>query len=159
MLTAVSFAASQGNFELNVFMPVIIYNFLQSARLLADGITSFNDNCAFGIKANKEKIGTEEAGRKARYDFFEEVYENYDADAVLTAHNKDDNAETILYRAIKGTGLVGLKGISQKRDKFYRPLLNTTRAEIMDYCDINNLSPNNDSSNSDITFRLNINKP
>lgn len=53
---AVGFAASQGNFELNVFMPVIIYNFLQSARLLADGIRSFNDNCACGIKANKEKM-------------------------------------------------------------------------------------------------------
>ncbi len=53
---AVSTAASQGNFELNVFMPVIIYNFLQSARLLADGIVSFNDNCCVGIKANKEKM-------------------------------------------------------------------------------------------------------
>ena len=53
---AVSFGASQGNFELNVFMPVIIYNFLQSARLLADGIRSFNDNCAAGIKANEKKM-------------------------------------------------------------------------------------------------------
>ena len=54
--TAVGMAASQGNFELNVFMPVIIYNFLQSVRLLADGLVSFNDNCAVGIKANKEKM-------------------------------------------------------------------------------------------------------
>lgn len=53
---AVSMAASQGNFELNVFMPVIIYNFLQSAKLLAEGIVSFNKNCASGIKANKEKM-------------------------------------------------------------------------------------------------------
>ncbi len=53
---AVSFAASQGNFELNVFMPVCIYNFLQSARLLAEAILSFNKNCAVGIVANKEKM-------------------------------------------------------------------------------------------------------
>ena len=53
---AVGFAASQGNFELNVFMPVIAYNFLQSVRLLADGIISFNDNCAVGITANREKM-------------------------------------------------------------------------------------------------------
>ncbi len=53
---AVGMAASQGNFELNVFMPVCIYNFLQSARLLADVIVSFNDNCAVGIKANREKM-------------------------------------------------------------------------------------------------------
>ena len=53
---AVGMAASQGNFELNVFMPVLIYNFLQSARLLADGINSFNKNCVSGIRANREKM-------------------------------------------------------------------------------------------------------
>ncbi|WP_041966703.1 class II fumarate hydratase [Mesobacillus selenatarsenatis] len=52
----IGFAASQGNFELNVFKPVIIYNFLQSARLLADGMRSFNDNCAEGIEANLDVI-------------------------------------------------------------------------------------------------------
>jgi len=54
--TAVSMAASQGNFELNVFMPVLIYNFLQSARLLSQAIVSFDKNCASGIKANREKM-------------------------------------------------------------------------------------------------------
>ncbi len=53
---AVGVAASQGNFELNVFMPVTAYNFLQSARLLAEAILSFNKNCAVGITANKEKM-------------------------------------------------------------------------------------------------------
>lgn len=53
---AVGMAASQGNFELNVFMPVTIYNFLQSARLLAEAIVSFNKNCAVGITANREKM-------------------------------------------------------------------------------------------------------
>ena len=54
--TAVSMAASQGNFELNVFMPVLAYNFLQSARLLAQAMTSFHDRCVSGIRANKEKM-------------------------------------------------------------------------------------------------------
>ena len=53
---AVGMAASQGNFELNVFMPVTSYNFLQSARLLTEAILSFNNNCAVGIKANREKM-------------------------------------------------------------------------------------------------------
>ena len=53
---AVGMAASQGNFELNVFMPVLIYNFLQSARLLTDGLKSFHDNCVVGITANREKM-------------------------------------------------------------------------------------------------------
>ena len=53
---AIGIAASQGNFELNVFMPVLIYNFMQSVRLLSEAIISFNSNCAVGIKANKEKM-------------------------------------------------------------------------------------------------------
>lgn len=54
--TAVGIAASQGNFQLNVFMPVCAYNFLQSVKLLADSIRSFNSNCAKGITANREKM-------------------------------------------------------------------------------------------------------
>ena len=53
---AVGIAASQGNFELNVFMPVLIYNFLQSARLLAESMVSFHNNCVVGIQANREKM-------------------------------------------------------------------------------------------------------
>jgi fumarate hydratase class II len=54
--TAISLSASQGNFQLNVFMPIICYNFLQSVRLLTDGIKSFNENCLQGLKANREKM-------------------------------------------------------------------------------------------------------
>ena len=53
---AVGIAASQGNFQLNVFMPVLAYNFLQSARLLSDAMLSFHDHCVTGIRANKEKM-------------------------------------------------------------------------------------------------------
>jgi fumarate hydratase class II len=53
---AIGFAASQGNFELNVFKPVIAYNFLQSVRLLADAAKSFNDNCAVGIEPDRARI-------------------------------------------------------------------------------------------------------
>ncbi|AIF66007.1 fumarate hydratase [Terribacillus saccharophilus] len=53
---AIGFAASQGNFELNVFKPVIAYNFIQSAQLLADSMLSFNDRCAVGLEPNREKI-------------------------------------------------------------------------------------------------------
>ena len=53
---AIGFAASQGNFQLNVFMPVIIYNYLQSVRLLSDSIESFRKNCVSGLVANREKM-------------------------------------------------------------------------------------------------------
>jgi fumarate hydratase class II len=53
---AIAFAGSQGNFELNVFKPVIIHNFLQSVRLLSDAGRSFNDHCVAGIRPNTEQI-------------------------------------------------------------------------------------------------------
>ena len=55
--TAIGIAASQGNFQLNVFMPVIIYNYLQSVRLLTDVTESFRKNCVSGIRPNREKMG------------------------------------------------------------------------------------------------------
>lgn len=54
--TTISFAASQGNFQLNVFMPVIAYNFIQTVRLLSDGMNSFNEKCIIGIEANRTRI-------------------------------------------------------------------------------------------------------
>ena len=54
--TAVALAASQGNFQLNVFMPVIIHNFLSSARLLSDAVNSFREKCAVGITPNEDKM-------------------------------------------------------------------------------------------------------
>ena len=54
---AINIGGAMGNFELNVFKPMIIHNFLQSVRLLADGVTSFNDNCAVGIEPDQERIG------------------------------------------------------------------------------------------------------
>ena len=105
-------------------------------------------------EANIKK--TENDARIARYQFFDDVMDEYDADAVFTAHNKDDNAETVLYRVIKGTGIVGLQAIAEHRDCFYRPLLKTSRAEILEYCNLNNLSPNNDSSNNNINYNRNF---
>ena len=99
---------------------------------------------------------TENDARIARYEFFEEAYEEFDADAVLTAHNKDDNAETVLYRVIKGTGTIGLKGIAEQRKYFYRPLIKTYRSEIMKYCTENNLVPNEDSSNLNTNYKRNF---
>ena len=147
-------------FELNVIAAHFNHNWRgeealkeqEVCRLFAAsrGFEFFTKMAPVGLKKSENEA------RIARYDFFEQAYEDYDADAVFTAHNKDDNAETVLYRAIKGTGLVGLKGISVKRNYFYRPLLKTTRAEIVDYCEQNNLSPNNDSSNSDTKYRRNF---
>ena len=102
-----------------------------------------------------EVAHTETAAREARYDFFKKCGEKFNSDVIFTAHNKNDNAETLIYRICKGTGISGLQGISPKRDIFYRPLLTVTREDIEKYCKKNKLNPNNDSSNTDVKYKRN----
>ena len=89
----------------------------------------FIDHINMNDIAKKYKITSEEAGRKARYNFFNSI-ENIDK--IALAHNLDDNAETILFRIIRGTGIQGLTGIPINRDKIIRPILNTKRIEIIE---------------------------
>lgn len=107
-------------------------------------------------KATDEKIGTEEAGRKARYDFFEEVCIKVGANKIATAHNANDNAETILMNIFRGTGIQGLKGIEPIREgKFIRPIIECERTEIENYCQYNNLNPKIDLSNFENEYTRN----
>lgn len=99
---------------------------------------------------------TETAAREARYEFFERCAEKFRSKIVFTAHNADDNAETLLYRIAKGTGIEGLKGIAPVRGIFYRPLLTTYRSEIEEYCKKHNLTPNSDSSNENTKYKRNL---
>lgn len=99
---------------------------------------------------------TEADARDARYKFFEKCAQKFNSKVVFTAHNFNDNAETVLYRIIKGTGTIGLQGILEHRDIYYRPLLSTTRKEIEEYCLQNGLKPNQDSSNEDTKYKRNL---
>ena len=106
--------------------------------------------------AKEQKIGTEEAGRKLRYSFFEEVASKVNANKIATAHNANDNAETVLMNLMRGTGTSGLKGIEVKRDnKYIRPLIECTRKEIEEYCSYNKLEPKQDKSNSENIYTRN----
>lgn len=99
---------------------------------------------------------TETAAREARYEFFSRCAEKFNSQIVFTAHNKNDNVETLIYRISMGTGINGLQGICPVRDIFYRPLLDVCRREIEKYCLDNGLHPNNDSSNSDTKYKRNL---
>ena len=99
---------------------------------------------------------TETAAREARYEFFEKCAQIFNSNAVLTAHNANDNAETLIYRMAKGTGTKGLCGIAAKRGKFYRPLIYIKRKDIEKYCKENNLNPNFDSSNENTQYKRNF---
>ena len=87
------------------------------------------------IKAlSKElKIGTEDAGRKVRYETFDEVLRQVGAHKIAVAHNCNDRAETMLFNLARGTGIKGLVSIPEKRDNIIRPLLFATRAQIEEF--------------------------
>ena len=106
--------------------------------------------------AKQQKIGTEEAGRNLRYNFFEEVAIKTNSNKIATAHNSNDNAETVLMNIIRGSGTSGLKGIEPIRDnKFIRPLIDCTRQEIEEYCEVNKLNPKYDKSNKENIYTRN----
>ena len=98
--------------------------------------------------AKDENLSSEEAGRKYRYIAFNETLKKENATKIAIAHNKDDNAETIIMRFLRGTGIKGLSGIAYKRDNIIRPILDCLRLDIEDYCKRHSLSYRNDSTNS-----------
>ena len=107
-------------------------------------------------EAKKQKIGTEEAGRNIRYKFLEEVAKKVGANKIATAHNSNDNAETVLMNIIRGTSVSGLKGIDKVRDgKFIRPIIECSRDEIEEYCKEQNLNPKYDKTNDENIYTRN----
>ncbi len=102
--------------------------------------------------AKELKIGLEEAGRKARYEFFEQAAARLGCTLIATAHTRDDNVETILFRMARGTGLAGLAGIPERRGNIVRPLLPFSRTETRSYCTANDLWFHDDPANEDLQF-------
>ncbi len=99
-------------------------------------------------KLSKElKMGTEECARLVRYEFFEKISQKLEGAKIATAHNLNDNAETVLFRLIRGSSAEGLCGISHKRGNIIRPLLDAPRKDIEKYLRENNISYVTDSSN------------
>lgn len=105
--------------------------------------------------ATQKKLGTEEMGRKIRYDFFDEIAQKENANKIATAHNLNDNAETVLMNVLRGTGISGLKGIDVIRSKFIRPLRECRREEIEKYCEEQKLNPKIDKTNFENIYNRN----
>lgn len=106
--------------------------------------------------AEDEKKSIEDAGRTVRYSFFEKIAEENNFDKIAIAHNKSDNAETIIYNLTKGTGLKGASGIPIVRGKIIRPLLCISSDDIREYLKSNNIEYINDSSNFSNDFTRNF---
>lgn len=106
--------------------------------------------------ANNNKMGTEEAGRILRYNFFEEILNKTGSNKIAIAHNKNDKAETIIMNLLRGTGVQGLRGIEPIRDnKYIRPIIEIERKDIEEYCEINNLNPRIDKTNFENIYTRN----
>ncbi|MBE7048728.1 MAG: tRNA lysidine(34) synthetase TilS [Ruminococcaceae bacterium] len=107
----------------------------------------FSCRCDVRALADQLKVGVEEAGRHARYDFFDALCQQKGFDKIATAHHAGDNVETVLMRLMRGTGPIGLAGIPYRNGKAIRPFLDVTRAEIEAYLSSKNLSFRIDDSN------------
>ncbi|MCF0121353.1 MAG: tRNA lysidine(34) synthetase TilS, partial [Oscillospiraceae bacterium] len=105
--------------------------------------------------AAENAIGLEDAARRLRYDFLRVAKEKLCADVIATAHNADDNAETVLMRLARGTGAKGLTGIPPKRGDIIRPILFLTRDEIEAYLRENSLPHIEDSTNAEDIYTRN----
>lgn len=106
--------------------------------------------------AKEHSLTCEEAGRKLRYLFFEEIKEKYKADKVAIAHNENDVAETTFLNIFRGTGLDGLESIPLRRDFYIRPILCFEKSEILDFLKENNIHYVDDSTNFTNDYKRNM---
>lgn len=101
-------------------------------------------------------ISLEDGARRKRYEMFYEIREKTQADKIALGHNMNDQAETILMRMMRGTGLQGLRGIEYMRDGcLIRPILDLSRDEIENYCEEHNLNPRIDQTNLESIYTRN----
>ena len=106
--------------------------------------------------AKDSNVSLEVAGRNERYKAFEEIRTKYGYNKIAVAHNANDQAETVLMRVMRGTGLEGLTGIKAKReDGIIRPILCLSRQEIEEYCEEKRLNPRIDASNYERIYSRN----
>lgn len=111
------------------------------------GIPFYSIKIDMSNYAKENKLSEEEAGREIRYNFFRQVLSKIGHGKIAVAHNKNDQAETLIMRFIRGTGLDGLKGMDYKNGNIIRPLLDVSRDEIERYIKENNIEVRIDKSN------------
>lgn len=130
----------------------------QFCRELAAGYGIPFESCRIdvGALAQAEGLNLEDAGRRARISFLDAVRQQHGAAAVVTAHHSDDQAETVLMRLLRGSGMAGLSGMRYRNQRGYlRPLLDVTRAQIEQHLVQEGLAWREDASNRDTNFLRN----
>ncbi|MBQ8847993.1 MAG: tRNA lysidine(34) synthetase TilS [Candidatus Gastranaerophilales bacterium] len=146
-------------YNLDIILAYFNHGWREEARLEENFTVDFAKNNflkCYIEKAPENSIKTEEVARDLRYAFFDKVAKEYNSQYVFLAHNKNDNIETLIYRVIKGTSFKGLTSIPERRDIYYRPLLNVEKKDILTFLSENNQNYMIDSSNEDVKYRRNL---
>ena len=117
------------------------------------GIKCFVCHANIEEEAKKQKRGIEETGRIIRYNFFEEILKQENANKIAIAHNSNDNVETIIMNIMRGSGTSGLKGIEPKNGIYIRPLIEIKRDDIEEYT--KEFHPRHDESNDENEYTRN----
>ena len=133
---------------------------LRDAEFTAEQCRRLGISCSVGhgnvsAYAEQQHLGTEDAARTLRYRFLEETADQLNCDRIATAHNLNDNAETVLMNLCRGAGTRGLAGIPPVRDRLIRPLLQTSREEIEEYLTQHGIPHIEDSSNRTDSYTRN----
>ena len=133
---------------------------VESSQLL--GLPAYKDSDDVHALAKAEKISIETAARKARYKFLAEVAHQTKSSKIVTAHHRDDQAETVLMRLIRGTGLQGLKGMTPISPvpnapdlQLVRPFLSISKKTLTEYCESEGIQYRFDETNKDTDYTRN----
>ena len=119
------------------------------------GLTCYSKTVNMDEYAKKTGLSSEEAGRKLRYDFFREILDKIGGGKIAVAHNKNDQAETLIMRFFRGTGIDGLKGMEYISDDIIRPILGIEREEIERYLKKKNIETRIDKTNLEPIYNRN----
>lgn len=126
------------------------------AALAADlGLPFAVERTKVAALAQNERLSLEEAGRVARYRFFQAAAEQHSCTKIAVAHTATDRAETLLMNLFRGAGLYGLRSIPPRRDNIIRPLILATRQETADFCRMRGMKACHDSYNADLSLLRN----
>ena len=119
------------------------------------GIEFYSKSIDVQKMANNNKIGVEEAGRNARYEFFDEISIKTNSNKIAIAHNKNDKVETVIMNLLRGSGTYGLQGIQAKNGKYIRPIIECERLDIEKYCEEKNIDARIDKTNFENDYTRN----
>ena len=119
------------------------------------GVPFFSHRADAAEFAKRESLSIEEAGRRIRYGYFDRLLAETGADKIAVAHTRNDSVETTLLNFVRGSGMLGLRGISPVRGNIVRPLLYATRDQVLEYLDAKKIPYRTDESNADDSYARN----